>query len=562
MISYQLKIAQLLIILLTISIVISCSTDSTSVFTLTANLDPYEGGTVVQSASQRNEGESILISAIPNQHWTFVGWTGDHTGDVNEVEILMDQNKIVNAIFQKREYPITIEIIGKGTVTEEIVQEKSTDYQYGTVVRLTTVPDDGWVFADWHGDTQSTDPVINVNVESGKNIIARFVLMPSISTSSITQIKPNSAVSGGTITNNSHITITDRALCWGTSKDSNPLTNKSLTCKQLGPGGDTYTIQMNGLNPSTKYYVRAILEYSIHGNKDIVLGQEHPFTTADPLKRPTISTTSISSINTNSAVSGGHIASSGGAQVTKRGICVSTSQNPTTNHHCSSNGIGAGTYSSTISRLSASTTYYARAFATNSQGTAYGNQRSFKTAAAQATPSTPSSSGVEVALVFLDGVNFDVTINGVLIPASRGFNYRFGHSGVKVVNLSGNLSSMQLNPGQIRRSVNNQGFGFFSYKVVNKDPGTNLYAINGNHNGNPLFWGQPASSNPLGVIVNRSGDTVNNTRYPDSLFYLGWRFDPVNQPNNRNFQSGWSSTRKVVISFFNLGQNHPNPAVP
>jgi len=73
------------------------------------------------------------------------------------------------------------------------------------------------------------------------------------------------------------------------------------------------------------------------------------------------------------------VTSDGGSSVTARGVCWSTSQNPTTSNSKTTNGTGLGTYTSNITGLSPNTTYYVRAYATNSQGTAYGEQRTFKT---------------------------------------------------------------------------------------------------------------------------------------------------------------------------------------
>ncbi|OPZ41555.1 MAG: hypothetical protein BWY95_02583 [Bacteroidetes bacterium ADurb.BinA104] len=71
--------------------------------------------------------------------------------------------------------------------------------------------------------------------------------------------------------------------------------------------------------------------------------------------------------------------SDGGSSVTARGVCWSTSQNPTTSNSKTTNGTGLGTYTSHITGLSPNTTYYVRAYAINSQGTAYGEQRNFIT---------------------------------------------------------------------------------------------------------------------------------------------------------------------------------------
>ncbi len=101
---------------------------------------------------------------------------------------------------------------------------------------------------------------------------------------------------------------------------------------------------------------------------------------------PTLTTDTISSITQSSAVSGGNITSDGGAAVTARGVCWSTSPNPSINDDTTSNGIGTGIFISNLTGLSSNTTYYVRAYATNIVGTAYGNQVNFTTSGS--TPST------------------------------------------------------------------------------------------------------------------------------------------------------------------------------
>ena len=92
-----------------------------------------------------------------------------------------------------------------------------------------------------------------------------------------------------------------------------------------------------------------------------------------------VSTTAVSSITAGSASSGGNVTSDGGASVTARGVCWSTSTDPTTADHPVSGGSGTGAFSCKITGLTQNTSYYVRAYATNSAGTAYGENRSFKT---------------------------------------------------------------------------------------------------------------------------------------------------------------------------------------
>lgn len=94
---------------------------------------------------------------------------------------------------------------------------------------------------------------------------------------------------------------------------------------------------------------------------------------------PSITTTAVTSITATTATSGGNVTSIGGSNVSAKGVCWSTSPNPTTANSKTTDGSGLGTFTSSITSLNASTTYYLRAYATNSSGTAYGEEISFTT---------------------------------------------------------------------------------------------------------------------------------------------------------------------------------------
>lgn len=92
---------------------------------------------------------------------------------------------------------------------------------------------------------------------------------------------------------------------------------------------------------------------------------------------PTVTTTSITNITRLTADSGGNVTSDGGASVTARGVCWNTSTTPTTSNSKTTNGTGTGSFTSNITGLNPGTKYYVRAYATNSVGTAYGNELNF-----------------------------------------------------------------------------------------------------------------------------------------------------------------------------------------
>ena len=103
----------------------------------------------------------------------------------------------------------------------------------------------------------------------------------------------------------------------------------------------------------------------------------------DPLPEvgnvPSIVSSVISNVSVINATGGGIINNDGGTQITARGVCWNTTSNPTVKDRKTTNGNGVGSFTSTLTGLSASTTYYLRAYATNSAGTNYGNSISFTT---------------------------------------------------------------------------------------------------------------------------------------------------------------------------------------
>lgn len=116
---------------------------------------------------------------------------------------------------------------------------------------------------------------------------------------------------------------------------------------------------------------------------------------------PTVTTTAVSNVTMATAQSGGNVTADGGAEVTIRGVCWSTRPNPTTADTCSSDGAGLGAYSSILAGLTPGTLYRLRAYATNSQATAYGSELSFTT---QSEPPPPADDNDGVAGGEEDGV--------------------------------------------------------------------------------------------------------------------------------------------------------------
>lgn len=93
---------------------------------------------------------------------------------------------------------------------------------------------------------------------------------------------------------------------------------------------------------------------------------------------PTISTNSVIMSEPDIYTCGGIVTDDGGDPISSRGVCWSLNPNPTISNSKTVDGSGMGSFSSIISGLSLYTTYYVRAYATNSSGTSYGNSVVFK----------------------------------------------------------------------------------------------------------------------------------------------------------------------------------------
>ncbi|HBI82013.1 MAG TPA: hypothetical protein DDY04_08755 [Bacteroidales bacterium] len=109
---------------------------------------------------------------------------------------------------------------------------------------------------------------------------------------------------------------------------------------------------------------------------------------------PRISTLEVSNVDSYSAACSGKILDDGGSKVINKGICWNTAGNPTLSDFRTIEGNGTGDFTSTLKGLSPGTTYFVRAYATNQNGTTYGNSINFKT-----TQALPTLSDISFALI-------------------------------------------------------------------------------------------------------------------------------------------------------------------
>jgi hypothetical protein len=203
---------------------------------------------------------------------------------------------------------------------------------------------------------------------TASNIPAWSGTTSTLTTLAASSIAGTYVTTGGNITNDGGSTVTERGVCWNTS--ANPTITNSKTSDGTGKG--IFTSSISGLTMGATYYVRA---YSIN-SLGTAYGNEVNFTT---LTLAVLTTTEASSITNTTVITGGNITNDGGAAVSARGVCWNTSANPTTADNKTTNGNDKGVFQSSITGLTMGTTYYVRAYATNSIGTSYGNEISFTT---------------------------------------------------------------------------------------------------------------------------------------------------------------------------------------
>lgn len=211
----------------------------------------------------------------------------------------------------------------------------------------------------------------------------------------ITVISGTSAIGGGVVTSDGGATVTERGVCWS-SINHNP--NIANSHSNNGTGIGNYSATLTGLEPNTTYYVRAFATNS----KGTSYGNEIELNMPN---FPSVTSSDATNITATSATSGGNVTSDGGATVTERGICWSTSQNPTINDAHVSNGNGIGGFTADMTGLNSNTTYYMRAYAINLVGIQYGDEKSFTTLALIEVSANPSEGGrVEGGGTYLQGV--------------------------------------------------------------------------------------------------------------------------------------------------------------
>jgi hypothetical protein len=236
-----------------------------------------------------------------------------------------------------------------------------------------------------------TSSIANFFTTSQKSKVFTFCLLynqgDEIKLSSTASLDASGATGGGNISSDGGGLVTARGVVWGTST----LPTISLSTRTNDGGGTgAFTSSMTGLSTNTKYYVRAYATNSAGTS----YGDEVTFTTLNNL--PILVTNDATSITATTAVLNGNVTGDGGSAVTQKGIvwAMTTGPNLSSNLGNLTLGGGLGTIAVGPTGLTPGATYYVKAYATNSNGTAYGNEVTFKTLATNPSILTYTPSNV------------------------------------------------------------------------------------------------------------------------------------------------------------------------
>ena len=241
----------------------------------------------------------------------------------------------------------------------------------------------------------------------------------TVATMPATNVFYTSAMVGGNVTDDGGVEVIERGVVYSTSQ--NPTTEDSKVV--IGSGLGEFTCSLTNLQDGTTYYARA---YAVNA-KGMAYGEEVSFTTKVKTVA-TVITSQATNISYTSATVGGNVTDDGGLEVTERGIVYDISQNPTTSNTKVINGSGLGEFTCYLTDLQEGTTYYARAYAINAKGTAYGEEVTFTTTELKV------GEGIENGYVYVDlGLSVKwATMNvGASKPEGYGGYYAWGETTTK-----------------------------------------------------------------------------------------------------------------------------------
>ena len=353
------------------------------------NPNPFEGETMVTLQSPGNEKVSLTIYDIQGKKVTGLQRqlsAGEH---LFKVYLSQPQTYLLVARAGSQQASIKMIHLGKGAANKveylglNALNSNELKASKGATDKPFEVGDTMCYigYATINGnDCQSA--MVKQSQTVSQTIMLSFAetqkQLPTVTTDKVDNIESTAATIYGTVVSDGYDSVLARGFCW----DVNPNPTKEANALTVGAGLGSFSAVLSGLTSGATYYVRAFADNSCGTS----YGKEMTFTTTQK-SLPVVRTLSVGSITYEAATFYGEVVSDGGDSVTAYGVCWGLQMNPTIeSNSVKIVGRGTGSFSTKLEELDAETMYYARTFATNSQGTAYGDNLPFKTKAAPEDP--------------------------------------------------------------------------------------------------------------------------------------------------------------------------------
>ncbi|MEF8873213.1 MAG: CARDB domain-containing protein [Candidatus Thermoplasmatota archaeon] len=134
-------------------------TEEVTEYDLTINIDGEGSTDPSEGTHTYPEGEEVTVEATPDAGWYFVEWTGDHMGTDKVINITMNENKSITAVFEEEDQSVRYELTIDSTEGGEVIQpgEGTSEYDEGETVDLEAEADDGYEFVEWTGEVENID---------------------------------------------------------------------------------------------------------------------------------------------------------------------------------------------------------------------------------------------------------------------------------------------------------------------------------------------------------------------------------------------------------------------
>lgn len=245
-------------LLLIAIIVTTCGILSAKIYYITIETSPPIAGSTSMKSGEYRANEQLEIEAVPKTGWLFVEWKGDKTSTNPLISITVDKDMHLTADFVEIMHDLTVTITGNGTISKTVIDAPQKQFQEGTLVELTAVPDPEWTLVKWEGDIDGNNPdeeSIQVLITTDRTIQAHFRRIEKFRNFRIVYAGYNRIRVDVQFYSDKTSTFIDEVICYSTHSDPG-LDDTCLPAKSAG--WNAIYADSDDFEAETRYYFRAL----------------------------------------------------------------------------------------------------------------------------------------------------------------------------------------------------------------------------------------------------------------------------------------------------------------